>query len=422
VSARSGRAAGLYRGTFGAQTVPAYRRYVFGQQSAQVGQWTQVLAEAWLALELSGGSGFAVGSVTAARFLPAFLLGPWIGVLVDRTVKRRTLIRCELLIALCATVLGFTVLLSVADLTTLLVLCLLSGGASAVEITTRLAYVVEVAGYENAGNASALTGASFNLARIVGPVFGGVLISTGNIELCFFGNAAAYLWSAVSLVRIRSLTSDVPPQGARKGQLREGLRYLTSHRELRRTIALTGWCFACANNVNVILPVLAKQDLHGAASTFSHLTAAIGLGALLGVPLAASRRHYGVRLAVVSTLAFGATLVVASLAPGLSTMLAALAAVGVSELVFMTSVGTLVQLRADPPMLGRVLALRGVVTQGATPFGALLAGALVDVWGARAGLAAGGLGILVGAALYAGASACDLPAGSRPRFRRAALP
>ncbi|QLQ11489.1 MAG: MFS transporter [Nocardioidaceae bacterium] len=391
-SSRQSRLARVYQGTTVALRLPAYRRYFLGQQLGHIGQWIQILAEAWLAFEISDGSGTAVGVITAARFLPAFVLGPWIGLFVDRRAKRKALISAALLTILCAVTLGVLVAFDWVTLPILAILAFTAGAAVAVESTSRFAYVLEIAGYRNAGNTSALTGASYNFARIVGPIAGGALISLGRIELCFLVNAVIYLWVALTLFRMRLIADDAAPQARRKGQIREGFHYLAKHRQLRRTILLTGWVFVFANNFNVILPMLARDDLHGDASTFSYLMAALGIGALLGVPLAATRPHYGNRLVALATLAFGSSMVLASFAPGIVAMLLALALIGANELLLLTSSSTLVQVTSDPAMLGRVQALRGIVTQGATPLGAILTGFLVDLLDARAGLAIGGWG------------------------------
>src|SRR5207344_2868636 len=74
-------------------------------------------------------------------------------------------------------------------------------------------------------------------------------------------------------------------------------------------------------------------------------------------------------------------------------------AVGWTSISFMTASTAIVQMRADPAMRGRVLALQAIVFLGSTPIGGPLLGAICDAWGARAGLVVGGLSAL-GAALF----------------------
>ncbi len=65
--------------------------------------------------------------------------------------------------------------------------------------------------------------------------------------------------------------------------------------------------------------------------------------------------------------------------------------VGFASIVFMTASTAIVQVRAEPAMRGRVLALQAIVFLGSTPIGGPLLGAICDQWGARAGLVVGGI-------------------------------
>jgi len=144
---------------------------------------------------------------------------------------------------------------------------------------------------------------------------------------------------------------------------------------------------------------MAKSALHSDAAGFGFMTAAMGVGAVLGGLFVAGRGRIGLRFLSGAAAAFGITLVFAALAPTLAIELLALALVGASSIAFMSTGNATLQLTADPAMRGRVMALWFVAFQGSTPIGGPIVGWLMAVAGARAGLGVGGVTCLLVALL-----------------------
>jgi MFS family permease len=116
------------------------------------------------------------------------------------------------------------------------------------------------------------------------------------------------------------------------------------------------------------------------------MTAAMGLGAVLGGLLVAARGKIGLRPLTVAAAGFAVALALATLAPSLPLELVALAFVGWGSISFMSMGNSTLQLTAAPEMRGRVMSLWFVAFQGSTPIGGPLVGWLMGVAGARAGL------------------------------------
>jgi MFS family permease len=174
-----------------------------------------------------------------------------------------------------------------------------------------------------------------------------------------------------------------------RGQLREGLRYVRGTPELAIPLLMMGLAGCLTYEFQVTLPVMATRGLHVGSAGFGFMTAAMGLGAVLGGLLVAARGKIGVRPLVIAATGFGVALTLATLAPSLPLELVALAFVGWGSISFMSMANSTLQLTAAPEMRGRVMSLWFVAFQGSTPIGGPIVGWLMAVVGARAGLGIG---------------------------------
>src|ERR1700728_5240681 len=129
------------------------------------------------------------------------------------------------------------------------------------------------------------------------------------------------------------------------------------------------------------------------------MTAAMGVGAVVGGLFVAAKGRTGLPTLVVAATAFGVVLVFAGLAPTLPTELFALALAGGASISFMSTGNSTLQLSAAPSMRGRVMSLWFVAFQGSTPIGGPIIGWVMATAGARAGLGVGAITCLLVAAL-----------------------
>jgi MFS family permease len=148
----------------------------------------------------------------------------------------------------------------------------------------------------------------------------------------------------------------------------------------------------------VSLPVMASRGLHVGATGFGFMTAAMGLGAVVGGLGLAARGRTGLSPLTIAAWFYGVAIGLAALAPNLGLELLALALTGAASIAFMSTGNSTLQLTADPAMRGRVMALWFVAFQGSTPIGGPVVGWVMSVLGARAGLGLGALTCLIVAA------------------------
>ncbi len=386
------------RVTFASLQVPNYRRYYGGQAISLCGTWMQMTAQAWLVLTLTHSS-TALGAVIALQTLPVLLLGPYGGVLADRLNKRRVMVALQSAMGVQALVLGLLTITGNVKVWEIGVLAAILGLNNAFENPARQSFMLELVGSDHLRNAVSLNSVLVNVARTIGPAVAGLLIASVGVGECFLFNAASFVAVIASLVRMdTSALSPTAPAPRGPGQLREGLRYVRRTPELAIPLLMMGVVGCLTYEFQVSLPVMAKSGLHVGASGFGFMTASMGVGAVAGGLLTATRGRTGLRPLVMASSVFGLAVAMATAAPNLPLEMAALAFAGAASITFMATGNSTLQLTAEPSMRGRVMSLWFVAFQGSTPLGGPIVGATMAALGARAGLGIGAITCLVAAA------------------------
>jgi MFS family permease len=387
--------------TFSSLSVPNYRRYFTGQAISMIGTWMQMTAQSWLVLTLTK-SATDLGLVVALQTLPMLLLGPYGGVVADRVNKRRFMVVLQALMGVQALVLGLLTLTHHITFTAVCVLAVVLGLNNCFENPSRQSFVLEMVGPDELRNAVSLNSTLVNVARAVGPAVAGLLIATVGEGWCFMLNAISFVAVVGSLVTMdRSQLKPSAPMVRGRGQLREGFRYVARTPKLAVPLVMMGLVGMLAYEFQVTLPVFAKHVFHGGAETYGIMTAAMGIGAVVGGLMTAARGRTGMRALVLAALAFGVVLMFAAVAPTLAIAYLALAMVGYASVSFLSMANSTLQLETEPQMRGRVMALWSVAFQGSTPVGGPAIGWVTAAAGARAGLGVGALSCLVAAGLGA---------------------
>jgi MFS family permease len=409
-----GRIAGS---TFVSLRVPNYRLYFIGQVVSVSGSWMQRVAQSWLVLHLTG-SGVALGLVSALQFLPMLILGAWGGVLADRIDKRRLLMVTQALMGMLALALGTVTLTGLVQLWMVYLLALLLGLVTAFDNPARQSFVMEMVGRRQLTNAVSLNSTVFTGARVVGPAIAGILITLVGTGWCFVINAVSFAAVVLALVAMDPAQLQRPevPAG-RHGHVMEGLRFVWSRPDVRVPLAVLAVVGTLALNWTVILPLLARNTFGGDASTYGLLFAVLGLGSLAGALFTAGRREPSVGLLLGALVAFGVLMLAAAAAPTLPLEIAALIPTGMAALAFQTTANSLIQLRSDPALRGRVMAMYSVVFIGTTPIGAPIVGWVAQQYGPRAAMVLGAAAILGTAAVALWLARSRHVFDQRPRTR-----
>jgi MFS family permease len=374
-----------------------FRLFATGQLVSNTGTWMQRVAQDWLVLTLTAGSGTALGVTTALQFLPVLLLSLWGGVVADRMPKRPVLLVTQAAAGLQALILGLLVLSGHAQIWQVYLLAALLGVTAAFDTPVRQSFTPEMVSRRELPNAVALGSATFNLGRVFGPAVAGLLIAAVGTGWVFLINAASYLAVIGGLLLMRPAElHPTPPVPRAPGQLREGLRYVLGRHDLLLVVLITFALGTFGLNFQITTALMATSVFDAGARAFGLLTTAFAVGSLAGALLSARRAgHSGRRptLRFVVSLAVGFAVLeaVAGLAPTYATFFLLLIPTGLLAISFATTANPFVQLGSDPQMRGRVIALYMVMFMGGTPVGAPFIGWLAEHAGARWSLIGGGL-------------------------------
>jgi MFS family permease len=359
----------------------------------------QSVALVWLVLQL-GGRGIELGLVVALQFLPMMLFGVWGGIYVDRLDKRRILLVTQSSAALIAVALGILSATGVVQLWSVFTMSFLLGCVTVLDNPTRQSFVMEMVGPEDVSNAVGLNSSVITLARVAGPALAGIIIASVGVTLCFFLNAASYLAVLVALVAMDpSQLRSSKRAGKAKGQLREGLQYVWKTPQLKRPLLLLVVVGTLAYNFNTLLPLMTRFVYNGDAKTLGVLSALLGVGAMGGALITASRSRPTNRLLLVSSLLFGAFVVALAMMPNLTTEMIVIVPTGFFSILFVSTVNATLQMTASDEMRGRVMALYAVVFLGSTPIGGPLVGWIAEASGPRVAFALGGVATVIAASI-----------------------
>ncbi|MGH2525332.1 MAG: MFS transporter, partial [Actinomycetota bacterium] len=361
-----------------------FRMFFIGQAISVTGTWMQMVATAWLVLQLTG-SGVALGVETALAFGPILFLGAWGGMVADRHDKRRILVVTQTAFGLLALTLFVLVATDVVELWLVFAVALGQGIVTSIDMPTRQSFVAEMVEQRDLTNAVSLNSAVFTGTRIVGPALAGVLIAGVGMEWCFLLNGVSYLGAigALSLMRCEELRPQRAPRAARA--IRDGLRYVWRTRELRRSLVLMSVLYLFSFNFSVLFPLFAERSLGGDAGTLGTLFSLMGVGSFVAALVLAGRANANERRLAVAASAVGLITLVVAFAPTAQSAFVAMVALGAATIVFLITANSTLQLTAPPEMRGRVMALYGIVFLGSTPIGGPIAGWVGEHLGPRAG-------------------------------------
>jgi MFS family permease len=374
-----------------------YRLFFSGQIVSLLGSWMTQIATTWLVYRLTG-SPLLLGAVGFAGQIPAFLLSPVAGVWVDRLPRHRLLVITQVLAMMQSLGLAFLTLTGHIDIWHIVALMVFQGLINAFDMPARQAFVIElVEDKADLSNAIALNSSMFNIARLLGPSIGGLLIAAVGEGWCFLIDGISYIGVIGCLLAMKVPKFEKLEHEAPMRQLAEGWRYALGFPPIRSILLLMAGMSLVAMPYAVLMPVVAKEVLGGNASTLGWLMAASGLGALAGALVLAAResvRGLG-KLIPLCTLGFAVALLVFSHSHWLWLSLPMIGLMGYAMMTQNASCNTILQTIVEPDKRGRVMSLYTMAFMGMMPLGSLWAGALAERIGAPNTLLISGLGCLI---------------------------
>jgi MFS family permease len=366
---------------FSSLALGQFRFLLAGTSASQLGGWMEEVARGWLVFQLTD-SAFQLGLVAFLRGISTLVFSPAAGVVVDRLDRRRVAAFSQAVPGTVALLVGILVSGGWVQMWHLYIMAVVVGVSVAVNVPARQVLVYDVVGSEHLPSAIALNSVTGNVSRIVAPSLGGIIIRVAGTAVAFYGQAGFYWLAVAATLMLRPLTHVEPVRVPVLSGIREGFDYIRRDERLSRLVTMNVIANVLIYPYVTMMPVFAKDILHGGSAGYGLLLTGVGVGAIPGGLTAASMQGWGSRgktMAMTALLYMG-MVVAFSFSRLFVLSFAILVVAGIGWSLFVTLNQTLLQLNLDDAFQGRGMALYSMAG-GLTPFGSLSMGAAAQQFG-----------------------------------------
>ncbi|HWP59114.1 MAG TPA: MFS transporter [Candidatus Acidoferrales bacterium] len=389
------------RAVFRAFRYPDFFWFWWSYFLSNIGSWMQAVAQAWLLYELTE-SPLILGvfSLIRSSLLLAFFFSG--GLMADRWDRRLLMIWIQIISLLSALALGMLTSLAVVQVWHIMALGAINSTVWAFEQPVRHSLIPQLVERDDLPNAIALNAIVWQGAGLLGPSLVGLLVDWIGIDGCFYINALSYLCVVGALMRMH-----IPPVTGAGGRglaqsITDGFTYICREKLIYVLLISTSLFNVFGRSYLTLLPVIAKDVLKVGASGLGFISAAPGLGTIIGSLAVAALARGEVRRNVLVFLLVGyaSSLVLFTSTGHLQTAFAILVVVGALSIAFDTLVNTVIQLTVDDAYRGRVMGVHGMASAGLREFGGVQAGALAEWLSAGFAINAGAVVVALFALFY----------------------
>ncbi len=387
----------ISHGTLSALRSPNFRLYFGGQIVSISGTWMQAIAQSYLVFQITK-SELWLGIVACAAGLPLVLLSPLGGVAVER-IPRRTMLRftqaAQMVLAFILAALAFAGTIQVWHI---VVLAVLLGITNALDVPARQTFIVEMVGREDLSSGIALNSIVNALGRVLGPTAAGIALVQFGPAWCFFLNGVSFLAVLASLFvmkvpfAIASVSRSSPVR-----QLLEGLEFVRRDALIPPLLLLAAVGGFFVLPILRLLPAVADVMLHSPAEGYAAVSAAEGVGSMIGGIIVAqlSQKLGHGRVLAVAVVVNAIANIVLAMQTQVPAAVVVTAFFGTSMILLLVSLNTGVQTVVPDLYRARVMSLYTLALLGTSPFGALTLGAIGDAIGIDKALILNGICIAV---------------------------
>lgn len=373
--------------------ISGFRRYLTGQLLSVSGSWVQVVALTSFVVQRDRQ---ALGLVVALQFLP-MLVAPVFGAVADRVDRRRLVMAAEAGLGVVAIVYAALALLGTITIGWIAVVAVVWGLVNALDTPARQAFLTDLVPITAVSQAGPLTGLVILTGMTLGSAIGAVLFERVGLVACCLINAASFFLDVAILrtIRIGPRPLQTVAVGACRA-VRDGFEHVRTTPALRAALGALSIAATLTFTFPVSVPLLAASFEPSAVGSFMAATAG---GSLFGMLVAAGRRQGSVFGIGPCAVGLGVATGAVALSPSAPSAVVAVAAMGAAWSLFLTAVIVTLYENTSPPLMGRVMALFGLLLIGSTPVGSPIAGGLAGSVGARAPFALGAVAAFAAAAM-----------------------
>jgi MFS family permease len=374
--------------TFDSLSIRDYRLLWLGQLDTSLGQWMDNISRGYLIYHITS-SPLQLGLVAAVRGIPLLLFGIVAGALADRSNRKAQLIVAQVTNALLNFILATLVLTNRVEPWHVYVTGFLAGTVQSFQNPARQTLVSDIAGPRHLLNALALNSLAVNSSRAVGPALAGLLIATIGVHGSYYVQAIMYVlatvWTFQMHIPERSIESTRVAQEPLFQSIKAGFAYVGTNRNIRTQLILALGPLTLGMPFTNMMPIFAKDVLHGGAQLQGFLLSAFGIGSLLGaIVIASIPRHRADALpTVIGAGVFSLTVFFFGLSHWVWLSLSCTFICGIFMTTYQTQNQALLQLSTPRHIRGRVMSIY-LINRATIPLGTLLAGALAHQLGGPA--------------------------------------
>lgn len=381
---------------------PIFRDIWIASLVSNLGGLIQSVGASWLMTSLHA-SPAVISLVQAANTLPIMLLSLVAGAIADNSDRRRLMLVSQVFLLVVSAILAALSFVDWITPASLLAFTFLVGCGTAFNGPAWQSLVGEMVPRIEIPAAVALNSVGFNIARSVGPAIGGFIVAAFGAFVAFAANAVSYVGLIVVLARWNPPVQPrlLPPETLGSA-MAAGIRYVAMSPRIG-VVMLRGAVFGTAGiSVQALMPLVARDLIHGGPLTFGVLLGGFGIGAVGGAFLGGELRSRNVASERIVQIAFlgsavcaASTAVSDTLAVGTLAMLVG----GGSWVLALAGFNAAVQLSAPRWVVGRALALYQMATFGGMALGSWIWGVVADHQGMPAALLWSAAALVAGAAL-----------------------
>lgn len=351
---------------------------------SNAGSWMQTVAIGALITDLTHSAAWG-GLIAGASFMASGLMTPAGGVVADKWNRRALMLLVSLASAAVAVLLAVLFIAGLVTPEVLLVLVIIEGCLLGFVVPAMGAMTPDLVPKEHIADASAMGNASWNLGRCIGPALAGVVIAYGSYSLVFVINALSYIGVAIAMFFVRVPAIAHATGGTFVQRLREGIRGSREDEGCWAAVCFIAITALFVSPFIALMPAVAQLVFHGTAVDTAHFTMSQGIGSVVGAfAFAALVRRFGRgRVIVVLLIALPLSEMAYAVAPSKWFGVAGAFLLGAFYIAITVGMTVIVQLRAEPHLRARVLALNFMTLACVYPVGATIQGRLADWFGIR---------------------------------------
>ena len=377
-----------------------FRLMWIGACVSTTGTFVQQFAQSWLVYDLTKNA-FYLGLDLFLGQLPIMLFSLFGGVFADRMDRTRMLLYSQYIQMTCAFALAILFYTHTVQVWHIFVLSFLVGCGQSFGGPAYSALLPTLVEGKDLSNAIAMNSIQFNLARVLGPMLGGLAYTALGATWCFSLNGISYLAVIVSLFMIH--VKFVPPTSRESvlKSMNEGIRFIRQREGLAALVVLAFCTTLLGFSLTGFLPVIVQTIFHGGPKTYELLLVFSGAGSVTGgLIVAAMERLKGQgHVALLSLLVLGVAIAGFALSHWLPLSCVLIFCGGAAIMGSASLMLSLVQMIVTDNMRGRVMSVYNLAFRAGIPLGSLALGKLIPIFGVSWALAGSG-GILVGISLY----------------------